>query len=71
MTKVLDQINTSYDVKKLDIEELERLCHEIREEILSTVSKTGGHLASSLGVVELTTVLHYVFDFPRINWYGM
>ena len=42
-----------------------RLCHEIREEILSTVSKTGGHLASSLGVVELTTVLHYVFDFPR------
>ena len=65
MTKVLDQINTSYDVKRLDIEELEKLCHEIREEILSTVSKTGGHLASSLGVVELTTVLHYVFDFPR------
>ena len=65
MTKVLDQINTSYDVKKLDLEELERLCHEIRGEILSTVSKTGGHLASSLGVVELTTVLHYVFDFPR------
>ena len=62
---MLDQINTSYDVKKLDIEELEKLCHEIREEILSTVSKTGGHLASSLGVVELTTVLHYVFDFPR------
>jgi 1-deoxy-D-xylulose-5-phosphate synthase len=65
MVKVLDQINTSYDIKKLDLEELERLCHEIREEILSTVSKTGGHLASSLGVVELTTVLHYVFDFPR------
>ena len=65
MTKVLDQINTSYDVKKLDLEELEKLCHEIREEILSTVSKTGGHLASSLGVVELTTVLHYVFDFPK------
>ena len=65
MTNVLDQINTSYDVKKLDLEELEKLCHEIREKILSTVSKTGGHLASSLGVVELTTVLHYVFDFPR------
>jgi len=65
MTKVLDQINTSYDVKELDLEELEKLCHEIREEILSTVSKTGGHLASSLGVVELTAVLHYVFDFPR------
>ena len=65
MIKVLDQINTSYDIKKLDLEELERLCHEIRGEIISTVSKTGGHLASSLGVVELTTVLHYVFDFPR------
>jgi len=62
---MLDQINTSHDVKKLDLEELETLCHEIREEILSTVSKTGGHLASSLGVVEMTTVLHYVFDFPR------
>jgi len=68
--KVLDQIHTSQDVKKLDPEELERLCHEIREEILSTVSKTGGHLASSLGVVELTTVLHYVFDFPmdKLVW---
>ncbi len=62
---MLDQINTSHDVKKLDLEELEKLCKEIREEILSTVSKTGGHLASSLGVVEMTTVLHYVFDFPR------
>jgi 1-deoxy-D-xylulose-5-phosphate synthase len=70
MMKVLDQIHTSQDVKKLDPEELERLCHEIREEILSTVSKTGGHLASSLGVVELTTVLHYVFDFPmdKLVW---
>jgi 1-deoxy-D-xylulose-5-phosphate synthase len=58
-------MNTSHDVKKLDQEELEKLCHEIRGEIISTVSKTGGHLASSLGVVELTTVLHYVFDFPR------
>jgi 1-deoxy-D-xylulose-5-phosphate synthase len=65
MTKVLDQINISHDVKKLDLEELEKLCHEIREEIVSTVSKTGGHLASSLGVVELTVVLHYIFDFPK------
>jgi 1-deoxy-D-xylulose-5-phosphate synthase len=65
MTKVLDQINASHDVKKLGFEELGRLCREIREEILSTVSKTGGHLASSLGVVELTAVLHYVFDFPK------
>jgi 1-deoxy-D-xylulose-5-phosphate synthase len=65
MTRVLDQIKTSYDVKKLDVEELERLCQELREEILSTVSKTGGHLASNLGVIELTAALHYVFDFPR------
>ncbi len=65
MTKVLDQIKTSHDVKKLDIEELERLCQELREEILFTVSKTGGHLASNLGVIELTAALHYVFDFPR------
>ena len=65
MVKVLDRINTSQDVKKLDPEELEQLCHEIRKEILSVVSKNGGHLASNLGVVELTTALHYVFDLPR------
>ena len=65
MIKMLDQIKSTRDVKKLDLEELETLCQEIREEILSTVSKTGGHLASSLGVVEMTAVLHYVFDFPR------
>ena len=63
--KVLDQISTSHDVKRLDPEELEKLCHEIREEILSTTSRTGGHLASNLGVVELTAALHFVFDFPR------
>ena len=65
MTKILDQINTSHDVKKLDNEELERLCQELREEIISTVSKTGGHLASNLGVIELTAALHFVFDLPR------
>lgn len=65
MTKVLDRIGSSQDVKKLDPEELEQLCREVREVILSVVSKNGGHLASNLGVVELTTALHYVFDFPR------
>jgi len=65
MTKLLDQIKAPYDVKKLDLEELERLCEEIRKEIISTVSKNGGHLASNLGVVELTLALHYVFDLPR------
>ncbi len=65
MPKILDQIHGSHDLKKLDAEELEELCHELRVEIISTVSKTGGHLASNLGVVELTAALHYVFDFPR------
>src|SRR4030067_1236016 len=65
MEKLLNQIQTAHDIKELDEEELEKLGHEIREEIISTVSKTGGHLASNLGVVELTAALHYVFDFPR------
>jgi 1-deoxy-D-xylulose-5-phosphate synthase len=65
MEKILDRIQTSHDIKELDKEELGELCHELREEIISTVSKTGGHLASNLGVVELTAALHYVFDFPR------
>jgi len=65
MTRLLDQINASHDVKRLDLEELQRLCAEIREEIISTVAKNGGHLASNLGVVELTLALHYVFDLPR------
>ncbi|HEX9920447.1 MAG TPA: 1-deoxy-D-xylulose-5-phosphate synthase, partial [Candidatus Methylomirabilis sp.] len=65
MARVLDQIETSHDVKKLGLEELERLCHEIREEIISTVSRNGGHLSSNLGVVELTVALHYVFDLPK------
>jgi 1-deoxy-D-xylulose-5-phosphate synthase len=65
MERILDRIEASHDVKKLDDEELGQLCHELREEIISTVSKTGGHLASNLGVVELTAALHYVFDFPK------
>jgi 1-deoxy-D-xylulose-5-phosphate synthase len=65
MEKALDQIRTPHDIKALDQEELGKLCHELREEIISTVSKTGGHLASNLGVVELTAALYYVFDFPK------
>ncbi len=65
MSQVLDKIEYPFDVKKLDMEELERLCSELRAEILATVSKNGGHLASNLGVVELTVALHYVFDLPR------
>ena len=67
---LLDRINSPADLKKLEIEELERLCGEIRKRIIETVSKTGGHLAPSLGVVELTVAVHYVFDAPhdKIIW---
>jgi len=65
MGSLLDQIHGPADLKKLDHGQLEKLCEEIREEILLTVSQNGGHLASNLGVVELTVALHSVFDFPR------
>ena len=65
MRKILDHIQESSDIKRLDLEELNRLCGEIREEIIQTVSRCGGHLASNLGVVELSIALHYVFDFPK------
>ena len=64
MEKLLDQIHSSADLRILSMPQLKRLCHEIRQEIIGTVSKNGGHLASNLGVVELTVALHYVFDVP-------
>ena len=65
MEKVLDKINLPKDLKELNIEEKEVLADEIRQELISSVSKTGGHLASNLGVVELTIGLHSVFDTPK------
>jgi 1-deoxy-D-xylulose-5-phosphate synthase len=65
MSKFLDQINSPADVKRLSVPELKELAEEIRQFILDSVSKTGGHLASNLGVVELTLALHCVFDFKR------
>ena len=62
---ILDRINLPQDVRKLNIEEPTRLAEEIRLKILETVSQTGGHLASSLGAVELTLALHYVFNTPQ------
>jgi len=62
---ILDSVNGPEDIKKLTIPELEQLADEIRERIISVVSRTGGHLAPSLGVVELTLALHYVFDAPK------
>jgi 1-deoxy-D-xylulose-5-phosphate synthase len=66
----LDNINSPGDIKKLDIEQLECLAAEIRTFLVEIVSKTGGHLASNLGVVELTLALHRVFDTEkdRIVW---
>lgn len=61
---LLNKIEHPSDIKKLTIEELSLLCEEIRALIISTVSENGGHLASNLGVVELTVAMHYVFDLP-------
>jgi 1-deoxy-D-xylulose-5-phosphate synthase len=62
---LLATINSPQDLKKLPLEALPRVAQEIRDKIITTVAKTGGHLAPSLGVVELTLALHYVFDTPR------
>jgi 1-deoxy-D-xylulose-5-phosphate synthase len=62
---LLSTISSPQDLKKLPPELLPQVAREIREKILSTVSMTGGHLAPSLGVVELTIALHYVFNTPR------
>jgi 1-deoxy-D-xylulose-5-phosphate synthase len=70
MPKLLDKINGPDDLKKLKKEELITLAAELREVVLETVAKTGGHLASNLGCVELSLALHYCFDSPqdRIIW---
>ncbi|MBQ0083425.1 MAG: 1-deoxy-D-xylulose-5-phosphate synthase [Clostridiales bacterium] len=62
--KILSHINSPDDVKKLNRDQLDTLCREIRDCMINTVSKNGGHLASSLGAVELTVALHTVFNSP-------
>lgn len=62
---MLGEINSPEDVKKLNIEQKKKLAEEIRKYILEIVSENGGHLASNLGVVELTIALHSVFDLPK------
>jgi 1-deoxy-D-xylulose-5-phosphate synthase len=62
---ILDSISSPANMKNLDIRQLKQLAHELRWEVLEAVSKTGGHLSSSLGVIELTVALHYVFDMPE------
>ncbi len=63
--RLLDFVNSPADLKKLNIDELNRLCAEIREALVDRVSENGGHLASNLGVVELTVAMHAVFDMPK------
>ncbi len=67
---LLEHINGPADIKKLSLDQLTELAGEMRQMIVETVSRTGGHLASNLGVVELTLAMHYCFDFPgdRLLW---
>ncbi len=70
MNSLLNRIQSPLDLKNLTLEQLHQLASEIRERIVSVVSKTGGHISSNLGVVELTIALHHVFDFrtDRLLW---
>src|SRR5512147_711082 len=61
----IEKISSPRDLKAMKPEELRTLAAELRETIIRTVSVNGGHLASNLGVVELTLALHYVFDSPK------
>ena len=63
--KLLNSLILPDDLKKLNLEDKNNLCSEIREEIITVVSKNGGHLASNLGTVELTVAIHSVFDSPK------
>lgn len=69
-SSILDTICSPQDVKNLPFEQLDVLCTQIRERLIQTTAKTGGHLASNLGTVELTVALHRVFDCPddQIVW---
>src|SRR5688500_14274648 len=64
-TPLLDTVDVPADLRKLQPEDLRQFADELRAEMISAVGTTGGHLGSGLGVVELTTALHYVFDTPR------
>jgi len=68
--KYLDNINSPSDLRKLSINELKTLSSELREYIIDSVANTGGHLASNLGVIELTVALHYALNTPndKIVW---
>ena len=62
MLKYLPKINGPEDIRDLTREELSELCAELRSHIISTITEVGGHLAPTLGVIELTVALHYVYN---------
>ena len=70
MYELLKTVNDPSELRRLDKRQLHQLADELRAYVLDSVSKTGGHLSSNLGTVELTIALHYVFDTPedRIVW---
>ena len=61
----IEEIKGPEDIKTMSVKELEALSSDIRKFLIASIAKTGGHLSSNLGVVELTVALHYVFDSPR------
>ena len=65
MYHILNQVDNTEDLKKFNILEKQELAKDLRELVIDTVSKTGGHLASNLGVVEITIALHSVFNTPK------
>ena len=65
VTPLLDSVNIPADLRQLKSGQLRQLADELRTEMVSTVSTTGGHFGAGLGVVELTVALHYVFETPR------
>lgn len=69
-TPLLDTVNYPVHIKNFTVPQLRQLCKELRSDVVHTVSQTGGHLSSSLGVVELTVALHYIFNAPedKIIW---
>ena len=70
VTPLLDKVDTPADLRQLRPEQLRKLADELRAEMISAVGVTGGHLGSGLGVVELTTAIHYVFNTPddKLIW---
>ena len=69
--KLLQHIDSPADLKKLSKEQLPEVCDELRQYIVDVVSVYGGHFGASLGVVELTVALHYIFNTPYDQLFGM